>query len=126
MSQAGPNGRDRPRWSAGGHPFAEVPPWLIAGLPCRSVCVIVGPPLSDSVPRRGSVLVRSVGLANPHDAPLSRLYPAVSAGAAPTQLVPEAAPATIVPVSRRSGHDSDRSGELPLMVVYPTVPPPQA
>src|SRR5579859_1249442 len=99
MSQAGPNGRCRPRWSVDGHPSAGVPPWLIAGLPCRSVSVMVGPPLAASLPSSGLVLVRSVGLVSPHEVPLSRLYPAVSDGAEPAQLVPEAGPATIVPVS---------------------------
>src|SRR5260370_33992263 len=126
MSQAGPNGRDRPRWSVRGHPVARVPPWLIAGLPRAGISAIVGPPFAASLPSLGPVLVRSVGFANPHAVPLSRLYPTVSAGPAPAQLPPEVDPATIVPVSRRPGHDSDSAESLPSMVVYPAVPPPHA
>src|SRR5215470_13541065 len=94
MSQAGPNGRDRPRWSVRGQPVDRAPPWLIAGLPRAGISVIVGPPFAASLPSLGPVLVRSVDLANPHVVPLSRLYPTVSAGAAPAQLPPEVDPAT--------------------------------
>src|SRR5260370_39452525 len=126
MWRDGPNGRDRRGWSVRGHRVARVPPWLSAGLPRAGISVIVGPPFAASLPSLGPVLVRSVDLANPHAVPLSRLYPTVSDGAAPAQLPPEVDPATIVPVSRRPGHDSDSAESLPSMVVYPTVPPPHA
>src|SRR5215470_653538 len=67
----------------------------MAGLPSAGARVGVGPPLAASGPSSGLAAVRSVGLANAHETPVSRLYPADSCGATPAQLGPgaEAAPA---------------------------------
>src|SRR5580704_11266580 len=98
----------------------------MAGLPGSGVSVLVGPPLCRSGPRTGLVEFRSVDLAKPHEVPLSRLYPANSVGAAPVQLAPPVEPATMVPVSWTSGQDRSSPVEFPVIVVYETVPLPQA
>ena len=73
MSQAGPRGREWPRWSVAGQP--ESPAALIAGLPFASARVRVGPPFDASGPRRAFVLILSPGPVRPHVLPLSRLCP---------------------------------------------------
>ena len=90
------SGRGLPRWSTVGQPFAAVPPWSIAGLPARSACVAVGPPLLPSRPSPASAPVMSVGSENPHVVPLSRLYPEPSP-IDPVQFAAAVLPATIVP-----------------------------
>src|SRR5204863_8213463 len=54
----GPWGRGTPRWSSVGASFGS--PASIAGLPCVSAWVQVGPPLSCSGPSSGSTPTRSV------------------------------------------------------------------
>src|SRR5215472_1569805 len=115
MSQAGSCGRDTPRWSVAGQ-VARVPPWSMAGLPSAGARVGVGPPLAASGPSRGLAAVRSVGLANAHEMPVSRLYPADSCGAAPAQLGPGAEAAMIEPVTTRSEHGRFSPLELPAIV----------
>ena len=65
MSQAGPWGRDTPRWSVvSGSPDASVQSPIgtasIAGLLGSSACVSVGPPLSCKGPTKGSIGLSSV------------------------------------------------------------------
>ena len=73
MSQTGPCGRRIPRWSVGGQPALSPP--SIAGLPGKSMCVSVWPPLSASGPNSGLVLIRSPMAFRPQLLLLSRLCP---------------------------------------------------
>lgn len=99
MSQAGSQGRDAPRWSAGGQPEVEGrPPASMAGLPASSAIVLVGPPLPASEPSCGLTPVRSVGFDSPQEVSVARLYPAVScSGVAQSGVEPFVA--KIVPVA---------------------------
>ena len=72
-SQALPIGRPIPRWSTSGQSSGD--PVSIAGLPGFGRWVCVGPPLSCSGPRRGSVFFWSPAAAVPQLASLTMLLP---------------------------------------------------
>jgi len=73
ISQKSPWGRETPRWSSEGQPLLM--PASIAGLPDKSACVGVCPPLSASEPNRGSVFSRSPELVKVQLVSLLRLCP---------------------------------------------------
>src|SRR5438132_73324 len=73
MSHAAPCGRGAPRWSVAGQPTFV--PASIAGLPGKSACVGVGPPLFFSGPSRGSVLAMVAPQLSATTPPYCKLFP---------------------------------------------------
>src|ERR1700737_3394170 len=94
MSQAGPCGRDTPRWSVlPAQPGTVTGMALTAGLFSGSAMVWVGPPLDASGPRAGLVLFMEwLAAEKPHDVPVSMLYPPPRMAGEPLQLLPPPAP----------------------------------
>src|SRR5579864_8516642 len=94
MSQAGPCGRDSPRWSVlCAQPDTVTGTASTAGLFAGSAIVWVGPPLDASPPRSGLVLFREwLAVEKPHEVPSSMLYPPSTTAGEPEQLVPPPRP----------------------------------
>src|ERR1039457_7505123 len=68
-----------------------------AGLVAGSAIVWVGPPFEASAPSCGLVLfIEWLAAENPHDVPLSMLYPPSVIAGVPLQLLPPTPPATIL------------------------------
>jgi hypothetical protein len=96
MSQKGPAGRMKPRWSVAGGGQGLCVTASIAGLPGCRACVCVRPPLFCSGPSSGLVLLRSPGPARPHVLSLLRLSPWDVSRTIPAQFPPAVLLATIV------------------------------
>ena len=94
MSQAGPCGRDTPRWSVlPAQPGTVAGMALTAGLFDASAMVWVGPPLDASAPRPGLVLFSEwLAAEKPHEVPESMLYPPSTMAGEPLQLLPPPRP----------------------------------